>query len=188
MKKIVILLAPGFEEMEAVIPADLLVRAGVQVDFAAVSEEKCVKGSRSISLLSTIGMNQLDLTYDGVIVPGGMPGAVNLNASEETGNYLRTMFNAGKLVCSICASPALVLAPLGILKGKKFTCYPGMENEIAPENLTGAVFSTDKAVRDGNLITSRGPGTASDFACAIIEALTGKENALSVMANALYMN
>jgi 4-methyl-5(b-hydroxyethyl)-thiazole monophosphate biosynthesis len=187
MKKIAILLAPGFEEMEAVIPADLLVRSGVQADFVSVCAEKTVKGSRGISLVSTLDIQKVDLSYDGVIVPGGMPGAVNLAKNAQVSDYLCRMFNAGKLVCSICASPAIVLAPLGILKGRHFTCYPDMEKEINPQNIPGSVFLTDKVVTDGNLITSRGPGTASDFGLAVIEALLGKETALSVGKGSLFL-
>ncbi len=187
MKKTVILLAPGFEEMETVIPADLLIRSKVQVDFVSVCGEKAVNGSRGISLVSTAGTDALDLSYDAVIVPGGMPGATNLAESSVVGNYLRTMYDAGKIVAAICASPAVVLSPLGILSGKKFTCYPGMENEIAAENLKGAVYSTDNVVTDGNLITSRGPGTAADFGFAIMEALLGKDAVQSVGKGALFL-
>ena len=187
MKKTVILLAPGFEEMETVIPADLLIRSKVQVDFVSVCGEKTVKGSRGISLVSTVGTDALDLSYDAVVVPGGMPGATNLAASSVVGKFLRSMFDSGKIVAAICASPAVVLSPLGILSGKRFTCYPGMETEIDAGKSGGAVFCSDKVVVDGNLITSRGPGTASDFGFAIIEALLGKDAAESVGKGALFL-
>jgi 4-methyl-5(b-hydroxyethyl)-thiazole monophosphate biosynthesis len=124
--------------------------------------------------------------WDAVIIPGGMPGASNLAASKETGALLKKMAAANKLICAICASPAVVLAPLGLLDGKSFTCYPGMEKKLPPELLSG--FSGDRSTRvvvDGNLITSRGAGTAGDFAIAIIEELLDETAARKVMESVL---
>jgi 4-methyl-5(b-hydroxyethyl)-thiazole monophosphate biosynthesis len=95
-----------------------------------------------------------------------MPGASNIAASKEAGALITEMAADGKLVCAICASPAVVLAPLGILSGKKFTCYPGME-----ERVQGATWTDQPVVTDGNIITSRGAGTAGAFAIAIISKL-----------------
>jgi 4-methyl-5(b-hydroxyethyl)-thiazole monophosphate biosynthesis len=111
-----------------------------------------------------------------------MPGASNLAASKEVCTLLKKMAAEKKLICAICASPAVVLAPLGLLNGKDFTCYPGMEKKLPPELMSG--FTGDRATRvvvDGNIITSRGAGTAGEFAIAIIEELIDETTARKVM-------
>ena len=179
-KKVVLLLAEGFEEVEAVTPIDYLRRAGIEVTVAALGEKTAVTGSHGIKLTADTLLNGLSAGgkfelsgLDGVIVPGGLPGSVNLAASKEAQDFLKEMASQGKLVCAICASPARVLAPLGLLAGKNFTCYPGEEKNIAASVLAAASLKTDRVVEDGNLITSRGAGTAAEFACAIIEKLSG---------------
>ena len=108
--------------------------------------------------------------YDAVVLPGGMPGAANLHASALVNETVKKTFSEGALVCSICASPAFVLAPAGILEGRKATCYPGCEVQ-APY----VKFSSERTVRDGNVITAAGPGTALEFGLLIAEALFGRE-------------
>ena len=178
-KKAVVLLAEGFEEVEAVTPIDYLRRAGVEVTIAAIGESLSVKGARGITVNADITLAELSKQgkakascWDAVVVPGGMPGATNLAASKETGTLLLEMAGAGKLVCAICASPAVVLAPLGLIAGKNFTCYPGME-----KNVTDGKWLEKPAVVDGNIITSRGAGVAGHFAVAIIGELLGEAEA-----------
>ncbi|NLM00939.1 MAG: DJ-1/PfpI family protein [Treponema sp.] len=184
MKKAIILLANGFEEIEAVVPADLMRRAGIEVDLVAVEgTNPIVTGSRSISLCANSTFDKVDSNADAVVIPGGMAGANALAANLKVGNLLTDFFAKGKLVCAICAAPAVVLAPLGILDGKDFTCYPEMEKEIP--NCKGN-HKIAPVVVDENLITSRGPGTASHFAFAIIEKLCGKEVAEKVTLGTLY--
>jgi 4-methyl-5(b-hydroxyethyl)-thiazole monophosphate biosynthesis len=186
-KRALILLAPGFEEVEAVTPIDYLRRAGIEVTVAALSalgsaanggKGREVTGSHSITLRADTGLAELAAqaggipglcrTLDAVVLPGGMPGASNLAASGDTAALLGAMAREGKIVAAICASPAVVLAPLALLKGKRFTCYPGME-----QGLEGT-WSGDPVVADGNLITSRGAGTAGAFAIALINRLLGE--------------
>ncbi|MDR0302498.1 MAG: DJ-1/PfpI family protein [Treponema sp.] len=173
-KKALVLLADGFEEVEAVTPVDYLRRAGIEVTVASITENLTVKGARAgLQVLAEIALSNLsaaDGGWDAVILPGGMPGAANLAASKETTSLLKNMAAAGKLICAICAAPAVVLAPLGLLAGKKFTCYPGME-----EKVTEGTWSDNRVVVDGNLITSRGAGTAGEFSIAVIKALLGDE-------------
>jgi 4-methyl-5(b-hydroxyethyl)-thiazole monophosphate biosynthesis len=170
-KRALIFLAEGFEEVEAVTPIDYLRRAGVEVTIAAVGDGEIVTGSHGIPVKATLGnLTKGAASWDAVILPGGMPGASNLAASKELGAFLKEMAAAGKWVCAICAAPAVVLSPLGLLAGKNFTCYPGMESQV-----TGALWSGDRVVIDGNIITSRGAGTAGNFAAAIIEELVSKE-------------
>jgi len=172
-KKALVLLAEGFEEVEAVTPIDYLRRAGVEVTVAAISMFMTVRGARGIKLdadTEIAGVDVWSTDWDAVIIPGGLTGAANIASSQEAGKLIKDMAASGKLVCAICASPAVVLSPLGILVGKKFTCYPGME-----EKVTGGIWSEERVVVDGNIITSRAAGTSGLFAVAIIEKLLGEE-------------
>jgi 4-methyl-5(b-hydroxyethyl)-thiazole monophosphate biosynthesis len=170
-KNAIVLLADGFEEVEAVTPIDYLRRAGITVTIAAIGDALSVKGARGItvnadtSLRDVLQTNQT-VSWDAIIIPGGMPGAANIAASMEASGLITEMVAAGKLVCAICASPALVLAPLGILSGKVFTCYPGMEGQVQ-----GGAWTEERVAIDGNIITSRGAGTAGEFAVTIIDQL-----------------
>jgi len=173
-KNAIILLAEGFEEVEAVTPIDYLRRAGITVTLAAIGESLSVKGARGITvntdaLLCDIIKQGETAAFDAVIIPGGMPGATNIAASKEAAAVITEMASAGKLVCAICAAPAVVLAPLGILSGKKFTCYPGME-----EKVQGSKWTDNSVAIDGTTITSRSAGTAGVFAVAIITQLLGQ--------------
>jgi 4-methyl-5(b-hydroxyethyl)-thiazole monophosphate biosynthesis len=186
--KVLVLLAEGFEEVEAVTPIDYLRRCGIEVTAAAVGKSLAVKGSHDIQLTADALLDGLlaegkpaSSAWDGVVVPGGLPGADNLAASRETGAFLTEMAAAGKLICAICAAPARVLAPLGLLKGKKFTCFPGEEEKATSASSAsyGAQWKEDRVVVDGSFITSRGAGTAGEFACAIVEKLTGEGEKLA---------
>jgi len=186
-KKAIVLLANGFEEVEAVTPIDYLRRAGVEVTTAAIEDSLTVKG-RWTGLKVTADTTLTEIAkqgtggWDAIILPGGMPGAENLAASKETGALLKGMAAEGKLICAICASPAVVLSPLGLLKSKKFTCYPGME-----EKVKDGEWSDKRVVVDGNVITSRGAGTAGEFAIAIIEKLIDEATAKKI-ADAVLLN
>jgi 4-methyl-5(b-hydroxyethyl)-thiazole monophosphate biosynthesis len=191
-KKALILLAEGFEEVEAVTPIDYLRRAGVEVTSAALGRGPAVKGAHGILvtadtvLASLVREEKLSpALWDAVVLPGGMPGAANLAASDETGAFLRAMAAAGKWVCAICASPAVVLSPLGILKGRKFTCYPGMEEKAAGNDSPGALWVEERVVVDGNIITSRSAGTAGFFAAAIIGKLVNEAESRKIAASVL---
>jgi len=175
-KNAVVLLAEGFEEVEAVTPIDYLRRAGITVTIAAIGGAATggnlpVKGARGITVnadttLKNLLQQQKSTSFDAVVIPGGMPGATNIAASKEAGALITEMASAGKLVCAICASPAVVLAPLGLLSGKKFTCYPGME-----EKVRDGKWTDERVAIDGAIITSRGAGTAGVFAIAVIARL-----------------
>jgi 4-methyl-5(b-hydroxyethyl)-thiazole monophosphate biosynthesis len=190
-KKAAVLLAAGFEEVEAVTPVDYLRRAGIGVVTAAVGERAEVAGSHGVPVRADAtleelvkqagGLAGLCESLDAVIIPGGMPGASNLAASPGVSALIRAMARDGKLVAAICASPALVLAPLGLLEGRRFTCYPGME-----QGLEGAgPWSEGRVVTDGNFITSRGAGTAAAFAIAIIGRLAGEAAGTQVARSVL---
>jgi 4-methyl-5(b-hydroxyethyl)-thiazole monophosphate biosynthesis len=172
-KRAITFLAEGFEEVEAVTPVDFLRRAGVEVCIASITADKTVKGARGVSIAADTVLDKLKEEgrllpshWDAVFIPGGMPGASNLAASAPVGSFIRDMASAGKIHAAICASPAVVLAPLGLLEGKRFTCYPGMERKVS-----GGIWVDEKVVIDGALITSRAPGTAAAFALALIRVL-----------------
>jgi len=179
-KKAVVLLADGFEDAEAITPIDYLQRAGIEVTAVSISQSqivtsrwggiKLLAGTTIAEFLKVTAEEKIE--WDAVICPGGMPGAANLAASQEVSGLLKKMSANGKLICAICAAPVIVLSPLGLIKGKKFTCYPGME-----EKAQGGVFCNARVVVDGNIITSRAAGTSGEFAIAIIEKLLDKETA-----------
>jgi len=195
-KNVLVLLAEGFEEVETVTPIDYLRRAGINVTVAAVgkpavekSSDILVTGARNIqvSACTTVekvsGENKLDPSaWDAVVVPGGLPGADNIAACGVSGDFIKAMSAAGKLTAAICASPARVLSPLGLLAGKNFTCYPGQEERVFTEKpaSSGAVYKSDPVVVDGTVITSRSAGTAGVFSIAIVAYLLGEAEAKSL--------
>jgi len=179
MKKVAILLAVGFEEIEVVTPIDFLRRAGVEVIVCGANDDM-VLGSHGVAIKTDCRFDSLPTDLDGVILPGGMPGALNLSLSNDVSRIVTAMHNGDKLIAAICAAPAVVLGATNVLKGKRFTCYPGFE-----EKVSGAEFSTDRVVQDGHLITSRGPGSAAEFSIAIIDYLLGREAANFVKQSTL---
>jgi protein deglycase len=175
MKTTVVLLADGFEETEALVPTDYLRRAGIRVVLAGIGGTE-IRGSHGIRVLADAKIGDLGADIDCVLVPGGMPGAKNIAESPEAISLIRDVFAKGNLVAAICAAPVVVLAnAAGILKEKKFTCFPGMENEADCGN-----FLEERVISDGNLITSRAAGTAGEFAMAIIARLAGADKAKEV--------
>jgi 4-methyl-5(b-hydroxyethyl)-thiazole monophosphate biosynthesis len=169
-----LLLAAGFEEVEATTPADFLRRAGVDVRLVGIGG-RLIEGSHGIRLQADLPIEELAEEPDGVILPGGMPGAANIAASQAAMELVRRTHARGKLVAAICAAPAVVLEPAGVLAGRRATCFPGFE-----ERFTTAQFSRSRVVVDGNVVTSRGPGTAAEFAIKLIELIAGREKAQEV--------
>ena len=165
---IALLLAPGFEEVEAITPADFLRRAGIDVKLVALQGTE-VEGAHGISVKADLALDQLPRDPNGLILPGGMPGAENLANSGRVIELIRRQNKAGKMIAAICASPAVVLTKADVLAGKRVTCYPGFE-----ERFSDCSFVDQRVVVDGNLITSRGPGTAAEFSVKLIEILKGK--------------
>ncbi|MBN1368746.1 MAG: DJ-1/PfpI family protein [Dehalococcoidaceae bacterium] len=169
--KAAILLADGFEEIETSAVFDVLKRAGVSV-FTAGIKPGCLTGSRGLNVTPDTCLSSLTpVTLDAVVVPGGYPGYVNLANTPGVLAILGQMASAGKHIASICAGP-LVLEKAGVIKGRKVTCYPGME-----DRLESAVFVPGQVVVDGNIITSRGPGTAIEFALALVKHWVSPEMA-----------
>ena len=181
MKKTAILFANGYEEVEALTVVDLLRRAKIGCEILSVAGSGQVTGSHGISIGADRNFSGTDFSqYDGVILPGGMPGTTNLAADERVLALLRSFAAAGKLTAAICAAPT-VLAKAGLLDGKKAVCYPGME-----EQLTGAKVSFDPVAVDGTVITSRGLGTAIPFALSIVQYFEGRERAEALASSVVY--
>lgn len=169
MAKVLVPLADGCEEIEAVTIIDLLRRAGISVVVAGL-KAGIVTASRGVQLMPDVTLDEaLHHEYDMVVLPGGMPGAANLKDDARMIALLKKMAAAGKYTAAICAAP-MVLAEAGLLEGKQATSYPGFLDAIP-----GVTLSTAAVVQDGNVLTSRGPGTAMDFALALIEVLSGAE-------------
>ena len=181
MKKLGVFMADGCEEIEALTVVDLARRAGIEVAMISITGEKLVKGAHGIDFHTDIPAEYMDFDMlDGIVLPGGMPGTLNLGANDYVQKITVQFASEGKLVSAICAAPS-VLGEAGLLKGKKATSYPGFE-----EKLLGAETRTDTVVVDGNIITSRGMGTAIDFALAIIEYMLDKETADKLSAGIIY--
>jgi protein deglycase len=178
MARVIVPLAEGCEELEAVTIIDLLRRAGIEVVTAGL-KPGIVRASRGTQLMPDMTLDAaLQEQYDMVVLPGGMPGAKHLKEDARVLALLKEMAGEGKYTAAICAAPT-VLAEAGLLKGKKATSYPGFLDKMA---LPDTHYVTDAVVRDGKVLTSRGPGTAMDFALALIEALSGRETRNQVEA------
>jgi 4-methyl-5(b-hydroxyethyl)-thiazole monophosphate biosynthesis len=181
-KKALVFLADGFEEVEAVTPIDYLRRAGIEVTTASLGGSKTVTGAHGLPVIADSLITELPegTAWDALVCPGGMPGASNIAASASAAALLKAQAASGRWIAAICASPAVVLAALGLLQGRRFTCYPRMEDRVR-----GAHWSAGDVVTDGNIITSRGAGTAGFFAAAIIGAVLNQEAADKVAGSVL---
>ena len=161
---LVMILAPGFEELEAVGTADVLTRLGITVTFAGLDAFN-VTGSHNMTITAAHKLADLsEADYDGVILPGGLPGSTNLLNSDLVIRWIREMNRSGKITAAICAAP-IVLAKAGVLTSGKFTMYPGFDSY-----LNGCRYTDDLAVADGKVITGKGPGAVFAFAAKIAEA------------------
>ena len=173
MAKVYVFLADGFEDVEALIPIDVLRRGGVEVVTVSTTEFTQVESAHGVSIETDIQFDQSDYTdADLLMLPGGMPGASNLYAHEGVCEALKAQFAAGKKIAAICASPAVVLAQLGLLDGKKATCYPGFERMLETADYTGALVTVD-----GNITTGEGPAAAFPYAYTILADLTDQATA-----------
>jgi len=170
MPKVLVPLAQGCEEIEAITIIDILRRADIEVVAAGLTKD-CVEGAHGIRFCPDMGLDDaLTSEYDMAVLPGGLPGTDNLEADARLVGLLKAMAESGKFVGAICAAPR-VLANAGLLDGKKATGYPGF---IDGGKYPALTYTGAAVERDGKVLTSRGPGTAMDFALAIVEALLGR--------------
>ncbi|MDR0612262.1 MAG: DJ-1/PfpI family protein [Dysgonamonadaceae bacterium] len=175
MKKVFVFLSDGFEETEAIATTDVMLRGELDVTTVSVTGKLQVTGAHGIAVNAQALFENTDFSKGEMLVlPGGMPGASNLNAHRGLKNLLKQYAQEGKKLAAICAAP-LVLGGLDLLQGKKATAYPGFES-----TLKGAEYVTAGIVKDGNIITGKGPGFALDFGLAIVEELQGKAKAKAV--------
>ncbi len=179
-KKVLVPLASGFEEIEAVSIIDVLRRAGIEVVVSAVGEELTVRGANGIVVKADCNINSVDVeSLDMVVLPGGWGGTDILAADETVQDILKTMNEKKKLVGAICAAP-YALNAAGVLS-QNFTCYPSVEEKIRLEGYS----DKNAVVKEGNIMTSRGPGTAICFGLSIVRELAGEETCNALKAGLL---
>lgn len=180
MSKLVIFLADGFETCEALIPLDLLKRAGAEVDTVSISDKKEVVSSHDVLVKADKLFEEIEFdSYDAYFLPGGKLGTDNLFACEELKERLIDACNNGKLISAICAAPS-ILGKIGLLKDKKYTCYPGFEGDFEAE------YTREKVEVDGNIITGKGMGAAIEFSKALITYLFDENEANKVLMSVQY--
>ena len=187
--KMLMLLSDGFEETEAVAPADIIIRGGVNVEICSITGKNILIGTHNIKILAdsvlpeyidACAAKEIEIKYDGVILPGGQPNATTLQNDERVIEIVKAFYDAGKITSAICASPC-VLEKAGLLTGKKATSYPGCIN---PESC--GEYTDDRAVRDGIVITGKAAGTAIDFGIEILRGLGLTKEADTVRAQIYY--
>lgn len=174
-----VLLADGFEEIEAIEPIDILRRGGVDVKTVGIND-KFVTGSHNIKIEADISIDEISLDdMELLMLPGG-PGHTNIEKSEKAMELLNDAYKKGVYISAICASPSII-GKIGMLKGKKATCFPGYE-----KFLHGATIVADKAVSDGQMITGKGAGAASEFGFCMLQALKGDKIANEIKSSMQY--
>lgn len=173
---VLFLMANGFEETEFVTPFDYFKRAGIQVTLASIQDDLTVIGAHQLKIATDISLNSIKdfSNFDGVLLPGGGPGVKNLKESPTVAKVIQEFDGQSKWVFAICAAP-LVLSQAGLLKSRKCTCFPGCEAELICKE-----FTTDRVVVDKNIVTSRGAGTAEEFAFECISQMLGYETSQKI--------
>jgi 4-methyl-5(b-hydroxyethyl)-thiazole monophosphate biosynthesis len=181
MKKVIVPLAPGFEEIEAITVVDILRRAGVEVTVAGTLEgEGPVEGRNNIKVLADTTLDNVKGTdYDMVVLPGGAKGTENLKKDPRVKAIVEGLYREGGYTTAICAAPT-VLSAIGVTRGRRVTSHPTVRGELKEEKVLD-----ERVVVDGNIVTSQGPGTALEFAFKLVELLEGPEKAREVNAGVL---
>ncbi|MEE1305558.1 MAG: DJ-1 family glyoxalase III [Agathobacter sp.] len=175
MSKIAIFMADGCEEIEGLTVVDIARRAGIEIDMISISDSKTVTSSHKVTFLTDLTKEEADFSnYDGIVLPGGLPGTLNLGADETVNSVIKEFAAQGKMVAAVCAAPS-VLGEAGLLQGKKATCYPGYEDK-----LLGAQWIEEQVAVDGNIITSRGLGTTIPFALEIVKYLIDEKKSKEI--------
>lgn len=175
-------LAEGFEEIEALATVDILRRASIEVNTVSITDDAIVAGAHGVPVVADLTLSEADLDHaDWLIIPGGLPGSTNIAACKKVTDALAMQVAKGGNVAAICAAPAMVLGPLGIIDGKEATGYPGTEGLCEAAKWTGKQVAID-----GNIITGQAPGAAVKFALAIVAAAKG-EIAAKTIAEEMYL-
>ncbi len=174
-------LATGFEEVEALAPVDILRRGGVEIKTVSITGQLIVESAHGVGIRADVLFEDIDPTSaDLLMLPGGLPGATNLNEHEGLRRALMAQNERGGRIAAICAAP-LVLGGLGLLEGKKATCYPGFE-----KYMTGATYTADLCTVDGNITTGRGPAAVLPYSYALLEQFVGAEATKQVRDGMIY--
>lgn len=182
MSKVYVFLANGFEDVEALIPIDVLRRGGVDVKTVSIMDSLMVESAHGVRMEADLTFGEADLSdADLLMLPGGMPGASNLYAHEGVCSAVKAQQAAGKRIGAICAAPAVVLAQLGVLDGKRATCYPGFEHL-----LTEATYTADLVTVDGNITTAEGPAAAFPYAYELLAQLTDADTSCQIAVGMRY--
>lgn len=172
-------LADGFEEVEALTPYDMLLRAGADIKTVSLNRGKTVTGAHGVRIEADITLDEAAKAPDAVVLPGGMPGAKNLRESETVCRIVKETAARGGVIGAICAAP-FILGELGLLEGKSAICYPGFE-----KCLHGAKISDKRVVSDGNTVTAAGMGVALEFGAELITVIYGSEKAAEVLRSVM---
>ncbi len=180
--EVLIFLAPGFEDIEMLTVVDLLRRKKISIDMVSITDSLEVTSSHNVTIKADKLFDDADFDSAKMLVlPGGMPGTTNLAAYSPLTDKIREFAAAGKWLSAICAAPAVVFDALKVYEGRKATCYPGFK-----EKMSDAVYEEKAVVQDDIFITSRGAGTAIEFAAAIVDRFLGKEEAEDVLKSIIY--
>ena len=178
---ITVFLATGFEEIEAIAPVDIMRRAGLDARTVSIYDTPVVSGAHGIPVQADMVLGEVNFEeVELMVLPGGLPGATNLDECAALREALKAHAASGKALAAICAAP-LVLGHLGLLKGKKATCYPGFEHELEGAHCTGALVEVD-----GNTVTGKGPAAAFEFGYALVELLRDQEASMPLRDGMIY--
>lgn len=181
MKKVYEFISNGSEEVEALIPVDVLRRAGVDIQIVSTTGEEVITTSHGVRIICDALIEDIDTSdADLLMIPGGLPGAENLCNHPLVREAIQRQYEAGKLVSAICAGP-MIFGSLGISKGKRCTCYPGFE-----DHLDGATYTEELVTVDGNVITGEGPAATFPYAYTLCEILCGKQTAEALKEGMMY--
>ncbi len=180
---VLLAVADGSEEIELITLVDVLRRADIDVTMVSVMSQRQITGAHNVQLRADALMaDVMDQEFDAIVLPGGMPGATHISECTALVSMLKEQQSRGELVAAICASPAVVLAKHGMLEGRRAVAYPGFEEGLTD---AGAELVVENVVHDGNIITSRGPATAMEFALYLVQVLVGEAKAAEVKAGLL---
>lgn len=183
MAKVYVFLADGFEDVEALIPVDVLRRGGLDVVTVSVMDDSLmVESAHGVNMVADAWIGDVDVSdADLLLLPGGMPGASNLYGCEPLREALASHHESGRLIAAICASPAVVLGQMGLLSGRRATCYPGFEHL-----LQGATYTGELCTVDGNFVTGEGPAAAFPFAYCLLSMLKDEATAEQIATGMRY--
>ena len=178
---IYVFLATGFEDIEAIAPVDIMRRAGLQVQTVSITGENVVTSAHGVGITADMLLPEVDFSQaEMLVLPGGLPGSTNLDACKPLTEAIKRHFETGGAIAAICAAP-LVFGHLGLLQGRRATCYPGVEGELRGATHTAAIVE-----QDGNIITGKGPAAAFEFGYTIVDFFLGEGASMPLRQGMIY--